>query len=49
MTVSQMGRWGGGRLHDESLKGKMMESTDINHTAWRLIGSKKAGKKMVGL
>lgn len=32
-----------------SLKGKMMEITDVNHIKQRLIGSKRAGKKMIGL
>lgn len=25
------------------------ESTDLNRTDWRLIGSKEVGKKMIGL
>lgn len=32
-----------------SLKGRMTDSTVLNHGKWRLIGSKKADKKMIGL
>lgn len=31
-----------------SLKGRMMESTNLNHAKQRLIGSKKASEKMIG-
>lgn len=31
------------------LKGRMTDSTVLNHGKWRLIGSKKADKKMIGL
>lgn len=32
-----------------SLKGMTEEQWDLKHTEWRLIGSERAGKKMVGL
>lgn len=32
-----------------SLKGRMTDSTVLNHGKWRLIGSKKADKKTIGL
>lgn len=33
-----------------SLKGRMTEEQwDLKHTEWRLIGSERVGKKMVGL
>lgn len=31
-----------------SLKGRMVESTNLNHAKQRLIGSKKASEKMIG-
>lgn len=34
---------------DERLTGRMTESTDVNHAECRLIGSEKAGKKMIEL
>lgn len=33
---------------NESLKGRMMEHTDLNHAKQRLIGS-KVDEKMIGL
>lgn len=33
----------------DSLKGRMTESKYLNHTKRRLISSKKAGEKMIGL
>lgn len=30
------------------MKGRMTESTDLNDAEWWLIGSKKAGKKVIG-
>lgn len=32
-----------------SLKGRTTESADLNNTKWILIGSKKAGKKIIAL
>lgn len=33
---------------NDSLKGRVTESTDLNYAKWRLVGSKKAGRKMIG-
>lgn len=45
--VSVRWKWGG--CTNKSLKGRMTESTVLNHGKWRLIGSKKADQKMIGL
>lgn len=34
---------------NESLKGRMAESTDLNQSRWRLIGSKKPDRMMTVL
>lgn len=30
------------------MNGRVTESTDLNYAKWRLVGSKKAGRKMIG-
>lgn len=33
---------------NENLKGSTIESRDLNYAEWKLIGSQKADKKMIG-
>lgn len=39
---------GGGGWMNENLKGSTIESRDLNYAEWKLIGSQKADKKMIG-